>query len=347
MAQRYGFFNSVNNDRVYDASDVANFLSKFFTNGVFNNSLGVSANDNMTVSVAIGNANINGYSYENTEVLILDIDEADSTLSRIDSVICRLDLTNRQITTMILQGNYATTPSQPSITRTGNIYDLRLANVSVPAGATRITADMITDTRFGSDCGNVVGTVQQIDTTDVFKQYETYFNNWFKTLEDELSKNQAGNLQNQINNLNNLVNENDNKVGELNDLNTNEKSSIVNAINEIGTDYIIESGSNANGYYEKYASGTLKQWGKATVTDELKTAHGSTGWYRTSNEQFINHPIPFVGETPVVNLTAQAALNFAYISTNDLDKSGFYPLTSYSAAGATRYVHWTAIGKWK
>lgn len=150
-----------------------------------------------------------------------------------------------------------------------------------------------------------------------------------------------------MNEIKQVVNENDNKVGELNALNTNDKTSIVNAINEIGTDYIIESGSNANGYYEKYVSGTLKQWGKATITDELKTAHGSTGWYRTANEQFINHPIPFVGEKPVVNLTAQAALNFAYISTNDLDKSGFYPLTSYSAAGAIRYVHWNAIGKWK
>lgn len=112
-------------------------------------------------------------------------------------------------------------------------------------------------------------------------------------------------------------------------------------------DYIIESGSNTNGFYEKYANGTLKQWGKVKVTDELKTAHGSTGWYRTANEQFITHPIPFVGETPVINLMAQAALNFAYVSKNNLDNTGFYPLTSYSAAGATRYVHWTAIGKWK
>lgn len=152
---------------------------------------------------------------------------------------------------------------------------------------------------------------------------------------------------NDMNEIKQVVNENDNKVGELNNLNTTDKTSIVNAINEIGTDYIIDSGSNANGYYEKYASGTLKQWGKVTVTDELKTAHGSTGWYRTANEQFINHPIPFVGEKPVVNLMPQAALNFAYISTNNLDKSGFYPLTSYSASGATRYVHWTAIGKWK
>lgn len=150
-----------------------------------------------------------------------------------------------------------------------------------------------------------------------------------------------------MNEIKNIVNENDDKVGELNDLNTTNKSSVINAINEIGTDYIIESGSNSNGHYEKYASGTLKQWGKTVVTDELKTSLGSTGWYRPVNEQFIIHPIPFVGETPVVNLTPQSALNIAYISTNNLDKSGFYPLTSYAAPGATRYVHWNAIGRWK
>ena len=202
MAQKYGFFNSVNHDRVYDAADVAKFLSKYFTNGIFNNGLAVSSNDNMTVSVATGSANINGYSYENTETLTLDIDDADSELNRIDSVIIRLDLTNRQITTQILQGQYASTPSQPSITRSGNTYDLRLANILISSGATRITTEDITDTRFGSDCGNVVQAVQSLDTNDIFLQYETWFNNWFENLEDQLDENQAGHLQNEINDIN-------------------------------------------------------------------------------------------------------------------------------------------------
>lgn len=200
MAQRYGFFNSINNDRTYDASDVARFLSNFFTNGIFNNGLAVSSNDNMTVSIAIGNANINGYVYENTESLTLDVEVADNELSRIDSVVVRLDLTNRQITTQITQGQYASSPSQPTLTRSGNIYDLRLANILVPAGASRITAEQISDTRFGSDCGNVVQAVQYLDTADIFAQYENYFNNWFNELQDELNSNQAGNLQSEINN---------------------------------------------------------------------------------------------------------------------------------------------------
>lgn len=124
------------------------------------------------------------------------------------------------------------------------------------------------------------------------------------------------------------------------------------AINEkllgkVATDYIVERGETENGLYEKWNSGIMKQWGRVTITDELKTAHGSSGWYRSANEQCITHPVPFVGEAPVVNLTTQAALNLAYISKNNLDNTGFYPLTNYSASGATRYVHWQAIGKWK
>ena len=199
--QKYGFFNSINHDRTYDAADVASFLSKFFTNGIFNDSLAVSSNDNMTVSVAIGSANINGYAYENTEPMTLDIDDADSELNRIDSVIVRLDLSNRQITTQILEGQYASTPAQPSITRTSTVYDLRLANISVPAGTTRITTDMITDTRFGADCGNVVQAVQHLDTSEIFAQYESWFTEWFANLEDQLDDNQAGHLQNEINDI--------------------------------------------------------------------------------------------------------------------------------------------------
>lgn len=205
MAQKYGFFNSVNSDRVYDAYDVAKFLSKFFTNGVFNNTLQVTANDNMTVSVSTGSANINGYVYENTDTLTLDIDEADGTLNRIDSVVVRLDLTNRQITAMILEGEYANTPSQPNIVRSGSIYDLRLANISIPTGTTRITNDMITDTRFSNECGNVTQAVLSLDTNDIFNQYQTAWNAWFANIQSQLSGDVAGNLQNAIDDSNNNI----------------------------------------------------------------------------------------------------------------------------------------------
>lgn len=205
MAERSGFFNSINKDRVYDSSDIARFLKKFFTNGIFNNSLKVTANDNMTVTIETGTANINGYSYELDEAKTIDIADADTTLSRIDSIILRLDLTNRQITSQIIQGDTATNPSQPSITRSGTVYDLRLANISIPTGTTRITNDMITDTRFSSECGNVTQAVLSLDTNDIFNQYQTAWNAWFANIQSQLSGDVAGNLQNAINDSNNNI----------------------------------------------------------------------------------------------------------------------------------------------
>ena len=290
MAQKYGFFNSVNNDRVYDAADVARFLSKFFTNGIFNNSLAVSANDNMTVSVATGQANINGYGYENTEILALDIDEADSELNRIDSVIVRLDLTNRQITAMVLQGQYATTPSQPSIIRNGNVYDLRLANILVSAGVTRITTDDITDTRFSSDCGNVTQAVLELSTDEIFNQYETWFTNWFQNLQDQLDDNQAGHLQNEIDEINNNIDSISQTVNE----NYEEQQEIKERIDEITTyssdEKIIGTSTNGKPLYRKVISGNL---GSTNVPHGISNAifkepHGS---YTSGNNTF---PIPSV-----------------------------------------------------
>ncbi len=201
--EKYGFFNSISKDRVYDASDVAQYISNFFTNGVFNNGLQVTANDNMTVTVGVGSANINGYCYNLIdEGKILDISSPDSTLSRIDSVIVRWDNSNRQITLQILEGAYASSPAQPTLTRTSSVYDLRLANILVTPETTRITDDLITDTRFLSECGNVVQAVQSLDTNDIFIQYQTLWENWFQTVQDNLDENVAGNLQNQINEIN-------------------------------------------------------------------------------------------------------------------------------------------------
>lgn len=198
MAEIYGPFNSVNHDRRHDADDLAKLISQFFTNGVFNNTLQVVSNNNMTITVKIGSAHINGRGYINDEDKILDIAEADNTLSRIDSVVVRFDKNNRQITSQIIQGSYATNPSQPNITRNENIYDLRIANISIPAGTNRITTDLITDTRFTNDCGNVTQAVLELDTEGIFKQYEALFYNWFNQIQTDFEGDVAGNLDNKI-----------------------------------------------------------------------------------------------------------------------------------------------------
>lgn len=212
--EKFSFFNDINDDRVYYAEDFARHLKKYFTNGIFNNELKVIANNDMTITIKEGDANIEGYRYTNTGDLVKTIDNADGTLNRIDNVVLRLDLTNRLISAQIIKGTFADKPVAPELVRTSTIYDLRIAKISIPAGTTTITQDLITDTRFiTSDCGNVISTVQTPDTENLFIQMQTLFekqinelnNNfeiWFDSIKNQLDSDAAGNLQNQINNLN-------------------------------------------------------------------------------------------------------------------------------------------------
>lgn len=175
--EKFSFFNDTNNDRVYYAEDFARHLARYFTNGIFDNGCQVLANDDMSVNVSVGAANINGYRYENDEIKKLQIEFADGVLNRIDNIVIRLDLTNRQITAQVIKGSPADNPVAPNLVRDSTIYDLRIATISIPAGTTTITQDLISDRRFfTSECGNVISAVQTPNTEDLFIQIEAAFN---------------------------------------------------------------------------------------------------------------------------------------------------------------------------
>lgn len=188
--EKFSFFNDVNGDRVYYAEDFARHLATYFTNGIFNNGCQVLADNNdMSVNVGIGSANINGYRYDNDTVKTLTLETADGALNRIDSIVIRWDLTNRNITTQLIKGTSAENPVAPALVRNSTIYDLRLATISVPKGTTTITQDLVSDRRFFTEeCGNVISTVQTPDTQKLFIQIETEFNNLLSLMNSALNK---------------------------------------------------------------------------------------------------------------------------------------------------------------
>lgn len=197
-----GFFASINGDRKYKSDLIATFFSKLFTNGVFNNELQVQANDNMTVTLKSGTAFINGYFYNNTVDKVINISLSDTEQSRIDSVVLRFSKENRQIIADVLEGFYADNPVAPELTRNSNIYELRLCNISVNKQADSITTSMIEDCRFNStDCGQVISAVQQLDTTEIFAQYQAAFDALFEQMEGILSGDAAGELLVEINDI--------------------------------------------------------------------------------------------------------------------------------------------------
>lgn len=162
--EKSGFFNSSGGDRVYDAADFASYFGKLVSNGIFYaaaTNLQVTAASGMAVKVLAGSAWINGYSYENTDMLELGLSTADGVNPRIDRVVVRWSAVNREIRLAVLTGTAAATPIPPAMTRNDDVYELVIAEVTVPQGAVSVTSQNITDTRLNA---NLCGTVNSLVT---------------------------------------------------------------------------------------------------------------------------------------------------------------------------------------
>lgn len=192
MAQKYGFFNSVDGDRKYDADDIGNYFLKLISDGVFATpatAMQVTAVSGMVVSVAAGWGFIKCKYINNTAAAQFTLAAADVVLNRIDRVVIRLDKDNRTMSLAIKQGTAASTPTAPALTRqSSGIWELSLAQIYVGAGVTSITQANITDERANTSlCGYVTGLINQIDTTDLFAQYNNAFWTWFNNVQESVT----------------------------------------------------------------------------------------------------------------------------------------------------------------
>lgn len=173
--EKCSFFDSTDEDiREYAAEEFAEYFGSVIGNGIFNGgtSLQVYA-DGMGQSVCVrpGRAWINGYYY----ALVSDssgadkeiaLEAADASNDRIDAVVLRLDtsVAARKIALYVIKGTAAAVPTAPTPVRSGEIYDLVLAQVRVKANTLAIAAGSVTDKRLDAA---VCGTVNSLITVDL------------------------------------------------------------------------------------------------------------------------------------------------------------------------------------
>ena len=175
---RSGMFTSVNGDRKYTSTFFAEYFASFIGNGTFPNpstNTQVLAESGMNVSVQPGKAWVDGYILyvDNPQSLTLDL--GDNLLPRIDKIVIRLDKINREIVLAVKKGTPATNPVAPNLQRDGDMHELGIANIYVAKGASTISQRDITDLRLNSSqCGIVKGTIEEIDTTALFNQYQSW-----------------------------------------------------------------------------------------------------------------------------------------------------------------------------
>lgn len=199
MSVTYGFFNSVNGDRTYDADQMSEYFNGLIGNGVFesvDSALQVVAATGMNVAVQTGRAIIECKWIKNSSAATLTINNAHTTLNRYTAVVVRLNLSERTMALATKDGTPATTPTRVAMTNTATVKELCLAQIYVPAKATSVGQMQIFDTRGSELCPWVTGLIEQVDTSELFAQWEAAyadfyarFQAWFETLTSELKVN--------------------------------------------------------------------------------------------------------------------------------------------------------------
>lgn len=216
MAVTYGFFNAIQQedgtyDRMYNADQMSEQFEGLISDGVYESvgdAMIVEASSGMQVQVKSGRMMIDSKWVKNDAAELLTINAAHVTLNRYTAVVVRLDLQARTIAITTKDGDNATTPVKPSLEDSQTVKEMCLAYVYVGRGVTEITQADIEDTRADTNvCGWVTGIVQQVNTADLFLQWQTayekqmaqmqewqerkqtQFDNWLTTLTDKLEVN--------------------------------------------------------------------------------------------------------------------------------------------------------------
>lgn len=189
MAITYGFFNSVNDDRLYNAETFNTYFEGLISkSGVYANvgsHLVVSAGTGLTVNVGSGKAIVNTHWVRLSATETLNVATPHNLFARYDKVVLRWNSSTRDVTLQIVAGTPASKPVRPAATRTTSTYEIILAYVYVPANATSITTGNIYDQRANTAvCGYITGLIKQVDITDLFAQYEARFEELENQLEN-------------------------------------------------------------------------------------------------------------------------------------------------------------------
>lgn len=203
MAVTYGFYNSLNKDRMYNAEQMSSIFNGIITDGVFStigDALMTVAGTGMQVIVKPGRAWFNSTWTLNDAQLPLDVPAADVSLTRIDAVILEVNsaVATRANSIKVLKGTPYANPAKPVLSATETLHQYALAYITVGAGVTSITAANIEINVGKTSCPFITSVLQQTDITDLFNQWEAEFTTWFENVQAQLSGNVAANLQRQI-----------------------------------------------------------------------------------------------------------------------------------------------------
>lgn len=172
MSLSFGFYNSVNGDRVYNADQMSSLFEGIIHDGVFSdvgNALDVSVSTGMNVKVGSGRAWFNNTWTKIDSDIIVPLSAAEVVLSRKDTVVLEIDssISVRTNSIKVIKGTPASTPVAPTLTNTSTVHQYPLAIITVGPGVTTIVTGNITNMIGTESCPYVAGLLRNVDTETI------------------------------------------------------------------------------------------------------------------------------------------------------------------------------------
>lgn len=121
------------------------------------------------------------------------MDPSDVALNQIYAVVIRDDNSEnvRDGLIALKKGALASNPTAPDVERSDNITELKIAEVRVNKLVEEVTNADIKDTRADTTvCGWVTGLIEQVDTSDLFTQWESAYEQEHQRQQEQITNNQ-------------------------------------------------------------------------------------------------------------------------------------------------------------
>lgn len=194
MSVTFGFYNSVNHDRRYNALQMSSIFDGIIRDGIFmsiGTAMVVKAASGMTVNVGEGRAWFDHTWTLNDSELPVKLEASELILNRIDTIVLDVDHRDsvRANSIIAIKGTPASNPVAPTLIRSTDHNQYPLCNIYVKAGVTEITQSNITNLVGTGSCPFITGILETIDIEDLVSQWEAQWNEFYnaQTLDMQLT----------------------------------------------------------------------------------------------------------------------------------------------------------------
>lgn len=190
MSLTYGFYNSLNGDRKYDAVQMSSIFDGIIEDGVFatiGSAMAVTADSGLTVKVGTGRAWFNHTWTLNDSLFLITAEESELLLDRIDAVVLEIDANEgvRANSIKIVKGTPASSPVNPEMLNDDLVHQYPLCYIYRKATSTEITQVDITNAVGTTECPFVTGVLKVVAIDDFISQWEAEFDAWKRNEETE------------------------------------------------------------------------------------------------------------------------------------------------------------------